>query len=110
MIARDEAQRLSRAQLYVVSPDMADVVAAAARTLTGEDLDLLEADDLPSPTGCLVLPEVMWLRRVGDDLLSPAGRWCGMSVPWASWTLPTAACGRGWGCGSAASTTRPRRH
>ncbi len=38
--------------------------------MTGEDLDLLEADDLPSPTGCLVLPEVMWLRRVGDDLLA----------------------------------------
>jgi hypothetical protein len=70
MVAHDEAQRLSRAQLYVVSPDMADVVAAGARTLTGEDVDLLEADDLPSPTGCLVLPEVMWLRRVGDDLVS----------------------------------------
>jgi hypothetical protein len=59
LVAQDHAQRLSQAQLYVMSPDMADVVAAAARTLADDDLDLMEFDDLPSPTGCLVLPEVM---------------------------------------------------
>src|SRR5689334_9192381 len=41
----DEARYLADAQLYVISPQMCDVVIAAAQSLTAEDLKLLDKED-----------------------------------------------------------------
>lgn len=47
---------------------MCDVVIAAAQSLTVEDLQLLAEEDLPSPTGLLVLPCPLLVRSIGGDL------------------------------------------
>lgn len=99
LLARDEAERLAVADLYIVSPDMSDVVVAAAKALRSDDVDLLDETDLPSPTGCLVLPQPVPLRRSGGGLASARARWSGASQRWAA-TRPAAG---GWsprpGCG-----------
>jgi hypothetical protein len=50
---------------------MCDVVVAAAQTLTVDDLALLDPDDLPSPTGLVLLPHPLIVRttsgNLGDD-------------------------------------------
>lgn len=65
------ADDLDAATLYVVSPSMCDVVVAAAQTLTVDDLGLLDPDDLPSPTGLVLLPHPLIVRTtsgsLGDD-------------------------------------------
>lgn len=68
MIVRDEARYLAEAELYVLTPDMCDVVVAAAQSLTLEDLQLVDADDLPSPTGLVILPYPLVIRNVGGEL------------------------------------------
>ncbi|WP_144082828.1 MULTISPECIES: hypothetical protein [unclassified Micromonospora] len=68
LIVTDEAHCLDSAQLYVLTPQMCDVVVAAALSLTVEDLQLLDADDLPSPTGLVVLPHPLLVTGVGGDL------------------------------------------
>jgi hypothetical protein len=62
MILDDEARYLAQADLYVLSPQMLAVVAAAAQTPTYRDLRLLREDDLPGPTGLLFLPQPLRLR------------------------------------------------
>jgi hypothetical protein len=62
MILNDEARYLSQADLYVITPPMLAVVAAAAQTLRYSDLSLLRDDDLPGPAGLLVLPHPLRLR------------------------------------------------
>ena len=47
---------------------MCDVVIAAANSLTVEDLQLIDQDDLPSPTGLVVLPSPLIVAHVGGDL------------------------------------------
>ena len=44
----DEARYLADADLYVLTPQMLDVVIAAAQSLTFADLALLREDDLPA--------------------------------------------------------------
>jgi hypothetical protein len=68
MVVADEGRVLAGADLYVMTPDMCDVVVAAASTLTADDLHLFDEDDLPSPTGLLVLPHPLILVRPGDNL------------------------------------------
>ena len=63
MILNDEARYLAQAGLYVLTPEMADVVAAAAQTLSYADLSLLRDDDLPGPAGLVVLPQPLRTRR-----------------------------------------------
>lgn len=71
LVVSDEARYLAEAELYVLSPQMCDVVIAAAQTLTIDDLELLTAEDLPSPTGLVVLPHPVLIKAVnghlGDD-------------------------------------------
>lgn len=62
------ASDLETATLYVISPSMCDVAIAAAQTLTVDDLALLDHDDLPSPTGMLLLPHPILVRAVTGDL------------------------------------------
>lgn len=62
------AADLETATLYVISPSMCDVAIAAAQTLTVDDLALLDHDDLPSPTGMLLLPHPILVRAVTGDL------------------------------------------
>jgi len=67
----DEAADLAKADLYILSPQMVDVVAAAAASLTMDDLSLLCADDLPCRTGVLVLPRPLLVKtpngNISDD-------------------------------------------
>ncbi|MCM3850103.1 hypothetical protein ND486_28315 [Pseudonocardia sp. DR1-2] len=65
----DEITQLEAAPLFVLSPALLDVVIAAARTLTPEDLALLDPDhDLPTPSGVLALPKPILLRTVAGTL------------------------------------------
>ncbi|MEX5635732.1 hypothetical protein AB1460_24590 [Parafrankia sp. FMc2] len=68
MVLTDEARHLTEADLYVLSPQMCDVVVAAAESLTIEDLRLVDPDDLPSPTGLVVLPHPLVTTAVGGEL------------------------------------------
>jgi hypothetical protein len=90
MILNDEARYLSQAELYVLTPQMLAVVAAAAQTLLYHDLALLREDDLPSPAGLLVLPQPLRLR------LPAGGSGGSQACSWRSpWRLPLPA-GRGF--------------
>jgi hypothetical protein len=62
------AADLDAATLYVLSPPMCDVVLAAAQTLTLDDIALFDHDDLPSPTGMLMLPHPVLVRAVNGSL------------------------------------------
>lgn len=68
LVISDEARYLSEAEIYILSPQMCDVVVAAALTLTTDDLQLLDEDDLPSQTGMLVLPHPLLIRTIVGDL------------------------------------------
>jgi len=62
MVLADEARFLAAADLYVLTPQMLDVVIAAAQSLTFADLGLLREDDLPSPCGVVILPRPLITR------------------------------------------------
>jgi hypothetical protein len=64
----DEARYLAAADLYVLTPQMLDVVIAAAQSLTLADLALLRKDDLPSPSGAVVLPRLLITRHQSGSL------------------------------------------
>ncbi|MBW0095334.1 hypothetical protein I4I73_04885 [Pseudonocardia sp. KRD-184] len=68
LVLADEVEALRTAQLYVMSPQMCDVVLAAAQTLTFDDLELVDEDDLPSPTGMVVLPHPVLIETIGGNL------------------------------------------
>ncbi|MEV5718753.1 hypothetical protein AB0L41_33115 [Amycolatopsis mediterranei] len=53
-VGTDEAGYLAEADLYVLGPEMCDVVIAAAQSLATDDLDLLTGDNLPSLTGLVL--------------------------------------------------------
>jgi hypothetical protein len=69
MMLADEAQYLAGADLYVLTPQMLDVVIAAAQSLTFADLALLWDDDLPSPSGTVILPRPLITRHPSGSLL-----------------------------------------
>ncbi len=56
----DDVARLAEAELYALSPELCDVVTAAAATMTDADCDLIRADDMPMPNGLLILPHTVW--------------------------------------------------
>jgi len=66
-VLADEAHYLTEAELYVLTPQMMDVVVAAAQTLNLDYLALLAEDDLPSPAGVLVLPRPLVPRTMIDN-------------------------------------------
>lgn len=70
-VLAEEATALSGADLYILTPDMLDVVIAAAESLTIDDLQYLAADDLPAPSGLLILPRPLLVSaasgNLGDD-------------------------------------------
>lgn len=68
LILADEARYLAEADLYVLSPQMCGVVTAAALTLSVEDLSLIAPDDLPTPTGVVVLPHPLICRAINGEL------------------------------------------
>ncbi|MGP4029733.1 hypothetical protein [Actinomadura sp. 3N407] len=67
-VVADEARYLAEADLYVLSPQMCDVVIAAAQSLTLEDLELLGEEDLPSLTGLVMLPHPVLVRTAGGNI------------------------------------------
>ncbi|MBO2445242.1 hypothetical protein [Actinomadura nitritigenes] len=67
-VVTDEARYLAEAELYVLSPHMCDVVIAAAQSLTLEDLELLGEEDLPGPTGLVMLPRPVLVRTAGGNI------------------------------------------
>lgn len=85
LMLADEAENLAAADLYVLTPQMCDVVIAAALSLSVKDLELLDPEDLPGPVGLIVLPYPLMVRTVGGDLADDrAYAW---SVP-ATFTIP----------------------
>jgi hypothetical protein len=68
LLAGEEAARLASADLYVLSPDMLVVVVAAAQGLSVEDLRLLDESDMPTPTGCVMLPHPVLITTQSGDL------------------------------------------
>jgi hypothetical protein len=65
----EEAEALADGELFVVSPAMQRVAVAAAQTLTAIDVaTLLGEDDLPAPTGVLVLSEPVIVRGADGSL------------------------------------------
>ena len=72
-ILGDEARYLAEADLYVLTPQMCDVVVAAAQSLTREDLELISRDDMPGPAGLIVLPHPVIVRAVTGELADLRG-------------------------------------
>jgi hypothetical protein len=68
LVLADEAQYLAAADLYILTPQMCDVVIAAAQTLTRQDLEMVGEDDLPGRTGLVVLPHPIIVQAVTGDL------------------------------------------
>jgi hypothetical protein len=68
MVLADEARYLAEADLYILTPQMCDVLTAAAQSLTREDLELASEDDLPTPTGLVVLPHPLIVRSITGDI------------------------------------------
>jgi hypothetical protein len=64
-VLTDEAELLAAAYLYIMTPQMLDVVIAAAQTLTRGDLALITGEDPPAPSGAVILPRP--LRRRTPD-------------------------------------------
>lgn len=86
LIVADEARYLAKADLYILTPQMCDVVVAAAHTVTVDDLQLLDADDLPSPTGVLVLLHPIITSTVVGDPADLRAFTCGVRVSsWGRW-------------------------
>ncbi len=79
----DEARYLGAADLYVLTPQMLDVVIAAAQSLSSADLGLLRDDDLPGRSGVVILPRPLIIR-------SPAGSlYRHIAFTWQSpWRMP----------------------
>ena len=83
MVLADEARYLAAADLYVLTPQMLDVVIAAAQSLTFTDLSLLRDDDLPSPSGAVILPRPLLTRLPTGSLQQD------IAFTWRSpWRLP----------------------
>jgi hypothetical protein len=83
MVLADEARYLAAAGLYVLTPQMLDVVIVAAQSLTFTDLGLLRDDDLPSPSGAVILPRPLLTR------LPTGSRQQDTAFTWRSpWRLP----------------------
>jgi hypothetical protein len=88
-VMREAIQRqgdaLQRAELYVVSPAMHAVAAAAAATVTEDDLTSLTEDDVPAPNGFLTLPAIQLIQQPGhpypDEILA---------LSWLTRTMATA--------------------
>lgn len=75
-ILANDAARLAEADLYVLSPEMCDVVVAAAASLTDEDCQLMQLEDLPTPSGLVVLPhEIAIETATGEVSKMRALRW-----------------------------------
>lgn len=68
LVLADEARYLAEADLYILTPQMCDVVIAAAQTLTRADLELVSEDDPPAMTGLVVLPHPVLVRTIGGGL------------------------------------------
>jgi hypothetical protein len=68
LVVGDEACYVAQADLYILTPQMCDVVIAAAQSLTREDLELISEDDLPSQTGLVVLPHPIIVRTITGDV------------------------------------------
>jgi hypothetical protein len=83
VMVADEARYLAQADLYVLTPQMLDVVIAAAQTLTFADLGLLREDDLPSPCGVVILPRPLITRLPTGSLQKD------VAFTWRSpWRIP----------------------
>jgi hypothetical protein len=78
LVMREAIERqgaaLRRAELYVVSPAMHAAVAAAAATVTVDDLTSVTEDDVPAAAGFLLLPAIQMIEQPGrpypDEILA----------------------------------------
>lgn len=97
-VARAEAHRLHRADLYWVSADMTDLVAHAAASMPRFTL---MPEDLPSPYGLIVFEQPLKVLPSPDDyndfvhvIAASWGTWRPANAPhghlWVSWYADTA--------------------
>ncbi|MGC4939311.1 hypothetical protein [Kribbella sp. DT2] len=68
MVTTDQGSDLASADLYILSPQMCDVVVAAALSLSFDDLSLMAKEDLPTPRGLVVLPHPLLVRSIGGEV------------------------------------------
>lgn len=60
-VLQDRADHLEDAPIFLLSEEMLDVVIAAAKSLSPDDLAGLTEEDLPQPTGFLMLPRDIYV-------------------------------------------------
>lgn len=60
-VLQARADHLREAPIFLLSEEMLDVVIAAAKSLSPDDLASLTEEDLPQPTGFLMLPRDLYL-------------------------------------------------
>lgn len=60
-VLRDRAEHVRGAPIFLLSEEMLDVVIAAAKSLSPDDLAGLTEEDLPQPTGFLMLPRDIYV-------------------------------------------------
>lgn len=60
-VLQERAGRVKDAPIFVLSEEMLDVVIAAAKSLSPDDLAGLTEEDLPQPTGFLMLPRDIYV-------------------------------------------------
>lgn len=60
-VLQDRAEKVRDAPIFLLNDEMLDVVIAAAKSLSPDDLAGLTEEDLPQPTGFLMLPRDMYV-------------------------------------------------
>jgi hypothetical protein len=83
--ARSGLRASSEAELYYVSPDMAELALAASKSMPGY---ALQPDDLPTPTGLLHSPTPLWQRTYPTDIRPGVTRditYSYTGVMWHTW-------------------------
>lgn len=61
VVLQHRAQWVENAPIFLLSEEMLDVVIAAAKSLSPDDLATLTEEDLPQPTGFLMLPRDIYV-------------------------------------------------
>lgn len=83
LLHKEESERLRRADLYYVTPDMVALTLAAAATVPGEPV---RAERLPSPAGLMVFSQPIGGYTVVQESGSAAVTMPIVAVTWGDWT------------------------
>lgn len=92
-VLQHRADHVKDASLFLISEEMLDVVIAAAKSLSPDDLATLAEDDLPQPAGLLMLPRDIYIS-------DPTGAVPVSDVRALSWRFGDICSERGWSIGA----------